>query len=102
MLQKFLLALFVIWCKQQLIARIRSAGCCALLSCLLESIDTLVQVVDSYYDSYCQVFGRWQCGKMEKLEKAEGRCYADNNDLVSASLFFSPELLQTTSADLVS
>ncbi len=86
MLPKFLLAVFTIRCNQQLVAALRPAGRRALLPCLLASIDTPVQMVDSYYESYCQVFGQWQRGKREKQVKAADWRHVDNHDLVSTFL----------------
>jgi hypothetical protein len=61
---------FAIWRDQQLVTALRPAGCCALLPRLLASISALVQAVDSYYESYCQVFGKQRRGKKEEREKA--------------------------------
>ncbi len=84
--QKFLPSVFAIWHGQQLVAAFGPARRCALLLRLLASIDVLVQVVNSYNDILHQVFGRRRQGKKEKPEKAADWRYADNHDLVGASL----------------
>ncbi len=68
MLHNFLLAVFAPQRDQQRVTALKSAGRCSLLLRLLASIYVLVQAVDSYYESYCQVFGQWRHGKKEKLE----------------------------------
>jgi hypothetical protein len=54
---------FVIWRNQQLVAALGLARRRELLPHLLASIDALVEAVDSYYESYRRVFGRWRHSK---------------------------------------
>jgi hypothetical protein len=98
--QKFLPAVFAIQCNQQLITPLRPTGCCVLLPRLLASIDALVQVVDSYYECYCQVFGQQRRSKKEKLERAADQRYANNHNLVNASLLSSSDPFRTSSANV--
>jgi hypothetical protein len=94
-------AVFAIWHNQQLIAAFGTARRCALLPRLFESIDALVQAVDSYYEGYRRVFGRRWRGRKEKPEKAADRRHADNHNQVSRSLPLFPEPFRTLSTDFV-
>jgi hypothetical protein len=82
-LQKFLPTVFAIQRDQRLIASLGPASRRALLPLLLASTDSLVQAVDSYYESTHCVFGQWQHGKKETPERAADRWHADYNDMVS-------------------
>jgi hypothetical protein len=59
----------------------------------------LMHAEDSYYESYCWVFGQWQRGKKKKLEKAADMHHANNQDMLSASLLHFSEPLQTSSTN---
>jgi hypothetical protein len=98
--QKFLPTAFAIRCDQQLVTALGPAGHRALLPRLLASIDTQVQAVESYYESYCWVFGRQRRVKKEKQDKVADRRHADNHDLVSHSFLHFSEPFRTSSANL--
>ncbi len=83
---KFLPAVFAIRRDQRVVAALGTARRCALLPCLLVSIDALVQAVDSHYESYRRVFGRRQHGQKEDAEGAVERRHADHHNLVSLGL----------------
>jgi hypothetical protein len=99
---KFLPALFVVQCDQQLFTALGLARCRALLPCLLVSIDALVQAVDSCYESYHRNFGQWQHGKKETPEKAADLRHVDNHGLVRANLLPFSDPFWTSSADIES
>ncbi len=70
---------------QHLVEGLGAAGCCALLPCLLASIDVFMQAVDVYYTAHWHVFGRRRHGKKETAEKAVEQHAADQHDMVSGS-----------------